>query len=81
MLGLQDPNADPTTLPLGVWAVTNAGSFRTVKLIGGVLKGVMSGGGVGTPQQAHGLDGAELYTQAYIEMLASDPAFWTVKAN
>jgi hypothetical protein len=45
-----------------------------LKLIEGVLKGVMQGGGVGTPEQAHGLDGAELYTQAYIQMLASDPA-------
>jgi hypothetical protein len=45
-----------------------------LKLIGGVLQGVMQGGGVGTPEQAHGLDGAELYTQAYIQMLAADPA-------
>lgn len=43
-----------------------------LKLMGGVVQGVMQGGGVGTPQQAHGLDGAELYTQAYIQMLAQD---------
>jgi hypothetical protein len=43
-----------------------------LKLMGGVIQGVMQGGGVGTPAQAHGLDGAELYTQAYIQMLAQD---------
>ena len=45
-----------------------------LRLIGGVLQGVMQSGGVGTPEQAHGLDGAEMYTQFYIQNLASDPA-------
>lgn len=43
-----------------------------LKLIQGVVQAVLQGGGVGTPEQAHGLDGAALYTQAYIDMLAQD---------
>lgn len=45
-----------------------------LRLIGGTIQGVMKGGGVGTPQQAHGLDGAILYTKQYIAQLAQDEA-------
>ena len=41
-------------------------------LMQGVIKGVMQGGGVGTPEQANGLEGVAMYTQAYIDMLAAD---------
>jgi hypothetical protein len=45
-----------------------------LKLMQGVIQGVMQGGGVGTPQQAHGLDGAAMYVEAYIKMLEQDKA-------
>lgn len=43
-----------------------------LRLIQGVLKGVQAGGGVGTPAQAHGLDGAAIYTQEYIRQIGED---------
>lgn len=37
-----------------------------------MVKAIMQGGGVGTPQQAMGLEGAAMYCQAFIDMLSED---------
>jgi hypothetical protein len=65
-------NGTPVTPRSGVNAVEVVTTMLT--LMEGVVKGVTAGGGVGTPQQAHGLSGAAIYVSFYLRTLSEDPA-------